>query len=116
MKRKPYRFFLYLLLKLLHVIVFILPYKAAIFLGGFFGGLAYRILARYRNVTIDNLRLAFTSEKNEDEIHRIAADVFRNLGMTAAECLSLRKFNRQTVKRFVREQDYRPLKEILSKG
>ena len=116
MKRKPYRFFLFILLKLVYVIIIILPYKISVFLGTFFGSLAYAILTKYRNITLNNLRLAFAGEKDEREIKRIARDVFRNLGRTAAECLSLRKFDREAVKRLIVEEDYRPLKEILSKG
>lgn len=116
MKRKPYRFFLYLLLELASIIVFILGYKVSVFLGGFFGGLAYSLLAKYRDITLDNLRSAFAGEKSEREIRRIAREVFRNLGKTAAECLSLRKFNTKNIKRLIKEEDYRPLKEILSKG
>ena len=115
MKRKPYRFFVYLLLRLLNVIILILPYKAAVSLGSFFGGLAYKLLPKYRDITLRNLREAFAGEKGEEEIEQIAKDVFRNFGKTGAECLSLRKFNREAVKRLVREEDYRPIKEILSK-
>lgn len=116
MKRKPYRFFLYILLELAGIIPIILPYKVSVFLGGFIGSSVYTILPKYRKITLDNLRSAFAGQKDEGEIRRITRDVFRNLGRTAAECLSLRKFNRETVKRLVREEDYRPLKEILSKG
>ena len=116
MKRKPYRFFLYLLLEFISIIIFILPYKISIFLGSFFGSLAYIFIARYRNITLNNLRSVFVGEKGEKEIRKIARDVFRNLGRTAVECLSLRKFSRKTVKQLMREGDYRPLKKILSKG
>ena len=85
-------------------------------MGSFFGGLAYKLLPKYRDITLRNLREAFAGEKGEKEIEQIAKDVFRNLGKTGAECLSLRKFNRKAIKRLVREEDYRPIKEILSKG
>ena len=116
MKRKPYRFLLYILLELVGLIIVILPYRISIFLGGFFGGLTYIILPKYRDITLHNLRSVFAGEKSEGELRRIAREVFCNLGRTAAECLSLRKFTRETVKRLMREEDYRPLKEILSKG
>lgn len=116
MKRKPYRFFLYLLLEFGNIIILILPYRISVFFGGLFGVLAYTALVKYRNVTIDNLRSVFAHEKSEKEINKIARDVFCNLGKTAAECLSLRKFNAKAVKRLIKEEDYRPLKAILSKG
>lgn len=116
MKQKPYRFFLYILLELAGILVIILPCKVSIFLGSFIGNLTYTILPKYSKITLNNLRSVFAGEKDEREIRQIARDVFRNLGRTAAECLSLRKFNRENVKQLMREEDYRPLKEILSKG
>ena len=116
MKRKPYRVFLYFALRILHVIILILPYKTAVSLGNFFGGLAYIIFPKYREIALHNLRGVFVSEKDEGEIKQIAKDVFRNLGRTAAECLSLPKFNRVSVKRLAKEEDYSPIKEVLSKG
>jgi KDO2-lipid IV(A) lauroyltransferase len=98
------------------LIILILPYRITLFIGGFLGSVAYTILPKYRNITLENLRLAFNGEKDIDEINRIARDVFRNLGRTAAECLSLQKLNTETIKNIVREEDYQPLKEILSKG
>lgn len=116
MKRKPYRLILYIFLELANRLILLLPYRTAVFLGGLFGNLAYILLPKYRALTLNNLRSVFQGEKSEKEIEEIARDVFRNLGMTAAECLSLRKFDREAIKRLVREEDYRPLKELLSKG
>ncbi|MDD5680502.1 MAG: lysophospholipid acyltransferase family protein [Candidatus Omnitrophica bacterium] len=116
MKRKPYRFFLYILLEFSSIIILILPYRVIIFLAGFFGRVAYFILPKYRNITLDNLRTAFRGEKEEAELRRIAVDVFRNIAITSAECISMRKFSRETVKRFIKEEDYRFLKKIHSRG
>ena len=116
MKRKPYRFVLYILLRLGHGIILLLPYKIAVFLGGFFGALVYFLLPKYRKITLYNLREVFRKEKRDSEIKQIAKEVFCNLGRTAAECLSLRKFNREGIKRLLREEEFLPLKNFLSKG
>lgn len=116
MKRKPYRFFLYILLELSSIIILILPYRVTIFLAGFFGGIAYYILPKYRNIALDNLRLAFRGEKDDEELRRIAKNSFANLGITAVECINLRRFNKETVKQIIPGEDYRILKEVLSKG
>lgn len=116
MKRKPYRFLLYILLELANIIILILPYRTAVFLGGFFGGLAYTILPKYRNITLDNLRSAFAGEKSEKEIKRIARDVFRNLGKTAVECLSFRKLNQKDISQLVEDKGISVLKKALSQG
>jgi len=116
MKRKPYRFFLYLLLQLGSFIISLLPIRIAVSLGGALGVAAYSLLARYRESTLENLRFAFSGEKSEEEIAAIAKDVFRNIGKTAVECISLRKFDPQTVRHLFVEKDYKPLLDLASKG
>ncbi|MBU4376947.1 MAG: lysophospholipid acyltransferase family protein [Candidatus Omnitrophica bacterium] len=116
MKRKPYRFFLYLLLECSNIIILLLPYRVIVFLGGFFGGLSYYFLPKYRNIALENLRLAFKDEKSEKEIRDIVKGVFRNLGMTGVEYASLRKFNRKSVKRILTEEGANTFKKILSEG
>ena len=113
MKRKPYRFFLYLLLKLGHALILILPYRSAVFLGGFFGGIAYTILPKYRVITLQNLHEVFAGEK-EGEIKKIAKDVFRNLGRTAAEYLSLPKLNKKNILQLVDSKGFETIKRVLS--
>lgn len=116
MKRKPYRFLLYLLLELAAIIAFILPYKVALFLGSLAGSFAYAILRKYRDTALDNLRFAFAGEKDEREIEKIARDVFRNLGITGAECLSLRKLKKIDILRLVEERNISRISEMLSRG
>ncbi len=116
MKRKPYRFFLYILLEVSSIIILILPYRVTIFLAGLFGKIAYFILPKYRNTALDNLRMAFYGEKDEAELWRIAENSFANLGITAVEYVNLRRFGREAVKRVISEEDYKPLKEVLLRG
>lgn len=116
MKRKPYRFFLYLLLEFISIIILILPYKIAVLLGSFLGSLAYIMLPKYRNITLSNLRSVFAGEKSENQIREIARDVFRNLGQTAAECFSLRKLSREDILRLVEEKNLSLIGEALSQG
>ena len=116
MKKKPYRFFVYLLLRCIHIIILILPYKCAVFLGGLVGSMAYKVLPKYRKVTLDNLRSAFTGEKSEETMQGIAVNVFRNLGMTAAECLSLTKISSTGIKKLMAEEEFHKVKEVLAKN
>lgn len=116
MKRKPYRFFLYILLEIGSAVILILPYRVTIFLADFFSGIAYYILPKYRNIALDNLRMVFCGEKSEAELRRIAKNSFVSLGITAVECINLRRFNKETVKQIIPGEDYRILKEVLSNG
>ncbi len=116
MKRKPYRYILYLLLKLGSLIIILLPFRVAVALGGAIGAIAYAVLPKYRDTALQNLRSVFSGEKTDGEIKDIAKNVFRNIGKTAVECISLRKFSADNVKTLFVEEDYRPLIDLLSAG
>jgi KDO2-lipid IV(A) lauroyltransferase len=116
MKRKPYRYVLFLLLNLIQIIIYIIPYKLAVNIGTGLGSIAYLILPKYRGLTIQNLHMAFEGEKDEDEILKIARDVFRNLGRTAAEYMSLRKLSKEEIKRYSQDEVFEPIREALSRG
>jgi len=94
----------------------ILPFRIAVALGGVIGGLAYSILPKYRGITLQNLRSVFSDEKNDQEIEKIARDVFRNIAKTVVECISLRKFSTESVKRLFVMEDYRRLLDAASEG
>ena len=116
MKRKPYRFLLYLLLRFFHLIILILPYRIAVFLGGFFGSLAYAILPKYRDITLCNLRNVFRGEKEERQIKEIAGSVFSSLGKSGAEYLSLPKLSKKSIMQLVDDEGTATLKKALSQG
>ncbi len=98
MKRKLIRQHLYILLVLINKIIILLPLTAALGVGKFFGFLAYLILPKYSKIAKENLTRAFGSEKTPQEINKIALNVFCNLGMSAAEILSMPKIKRRSDK------------------
>ena len=53
---------------------------AAFKFGSFCGTLAYRFLPSYRKLALRNLRIAFGSEKSDDELQQMLRAVFRRLG------------------------------------
>jgi len=117
MKRKPYRFFLYLLFRLLHIIIVILPYRMALGLAAFFGESAYYILPKYRDITLLNLRSVFAGEKSDDRIKKIARGVFRGLGMTAVECMKIPALDKGRSTDFMEgAEGIAVLKKALSEG
>ena len=61
----------------------IVPLKAVLPLAAAFGSLAYRLSARYRNVGLKNLTLAYGDELTDAEKRRIVEDVFRNFAKGA---------------------------------
>lgn len=91
MKKRLKRKFLYILLLLLDKFILILPLDVAVKIGRFIGFIVYIFLPRHSRITKENLKNAFNGEKSAKEINKIALNVFRNLGMNAAEVLSMPK-------------------------
>ncbi len=121
MKRKPYRFFLYVLLECACALVLLLPFKCAVRLGALAGILAYRSLKKYRERTRAHVRdiLCDTGQRRgapDRDADDIARGVFINLGMTAAECLGTRKLRQGDIARLVKERDLFSLRAAYKAG
>ncbi|MCX5686284.1 MAG: lysophospholipid acyltransferase family protein [Candidatus Omnitrophica bacterium] len=116
MKFKVRRYLLYYLGRALAFLFCLMPLRAGLVIGGFLGRAAYHLLPEYRNITIDNLDLAFGKEKSPSEIKRIAKDVFRNLGKNAAELVNFPKINEKNIGDFVLLKNRQILDEAFRKG
>ena len=101
MKNKPYRDYIYLLLKVAIGLVQLLPRTVALGLARFLGWAAFILVSRQRNKTLTNLRTAFGHEKTEQEIRNIAKSVFQNLAMTLTDLIFLKKFVHKHDKSFI---------------
>jgi len=62
----------------------LLPLSFAVKLGGALGAFAYHLIGKSRTITEENLRKSFP-EKSDDEIRKIAREVFVNQGKNAFE-------------------------------
>src|SRR3989338_870940 len=102
MKYKFRMYYLYYLGRLVALKLRILPLNISLYIGKILGRLAFWIIAKYRNITIENLQIAFGREKNEGEINQIAIRVFENLGKVAVEIINFSKINKSNIDRFVR--------------
>ena len=67
-----------------------LPCGFAYWLGARLGGVAYLLLAQRRRITLQNLALAFGSEKTPEEQRRMARTTFHNLGRHVVDFSRLR--------------------------
>ncbi len=116
-KKKPYRFVLYLVARLAAGIVYLLPRKVALFCARGLGSLAYLIVSRQRNKTLENLRRVFGEEKSEAEIRQIARKVFEHLAMTFAEVLQFPKLTPEKIGRLVDSREAGEVyKTLLAEG
>jgi KDO2-lipid IV(A) lauroyltransferase len=101
LKNKPYRYYIYLLLRLAIGVVRLIPRPLALAFARFVGWAAFLLVSRQRNQVITNLEVAFRSEKSETEIRHIARDVFQNLAMTLADTVLMKRLNRGNVQDWV---------------
>lgn len=101
MKFKFRRYYLYYLARAAIFFIYLLPANIGSHVAAFGGRIAYLILAKYRNITIENLTLAFGKERTPAEIRMIARRVFENLGRNAFELIQFPKINSANIDRIV---------------
>src|SRR3989338_7853975 len=77
----------------------ILPRSWAFAMGEYVGLLFSIVMVRRRRLVVENLRHSFP-EKTDDEIRRIAAGMWRNLGRTAIEFIRLADIHKGTFDRY----------------
>ncbi len=91
MKRKPYRFLLYLFLRTIALLIYPIPLRISTKLCAFIGRIAFYAIPKEREKTLKHLRIASGREKSEKEIRGIALRLFANLGRNAAEWVNFPK-------------------------
>ena len=116
-KKKPYRFALYLLIRGLAGIIYILPRRIALALARMGGWLAFWIVWRQQRKALENLRRVYADVKSEAEIRTIAIRVFENLTQTGTEVLQFTKLTAGDLDKIVdANQAFRVYDEILAQG
>lgn len=102
----------FLMVSLFSFLVNLLPEKLSLGIGKGLGSLAYNLVRSRREVALENLRLAFGTEKSENEIRSTAKRVFRNLGMTAVEFFRMSKMDQETLTKKVTLEGVEVLREV----
>lgn len=101
MKQKPYRYLLYLGLRLLQSLVSWLPRSLALVLAKGVGRLAFGVARREAKKTIEHLTLAFGEEMDSCEIQTLARRVFIHFAQIAVDVLRFPNLNSQTLEKLV---------------
>jgi KDO2-lipid IV(A) lauroyltransferase len=94
----------------------IVPYKMGVVIGGLTGRLAYYLLVRHKKKTIENLRLAFKGEMDEEEIENTATACFENLGISLFELLCIRWSGLKKIQKSITVEGEGYLREALKLG
>lgn len=87
MKDKPYRYPLYLGLRLLQFITIWIPRPVGLALAEVIGHIAFWVARRERNKTIAHLTEVFKDEKSPEEIQKLAQNVFIHFAQVAVDVL-----------------------------
>ena len=82
----------------------------------YLGILVFHLARSEREKTIRHLTIAFGSEKNEEEIHNMARQVFTNLGKNGVEALRMSLVKRENLDRLVRVEGIEHLAKAQKKG
>lgn len=89
---KPFLFFIRLL-----------PLNLALRLAKFFGWMAFYFIPIRKRVVLENLRIAFGKEKDEQELRRIARQCYQNFAMMFVEFIKLPVMNTDQIASLITE-------------
>jgi KDO2-lipid IV(A) lauroyltransferase len=93
-----------------------LSLKSLRFYGEKLGTIAFHLLRKPRRIALNNLHLAFGSEKSEEEIKQICRDSFRNCGKDWMETSRCPEYGDSYFKTLVRLEGKEYLDEALKQG
>jgi len=116
MKFKFRRYYLYYLGRVLAFVIYLFPLRISLYFAKIAGRIAFWILGRYRNIAIENLKVAFGTEKTDRELYRIAQGVFENLGKNAVELVNFPKINKENIHSMVEIAHRERLDAAYAKG
>lgn len=116
-KKKPYRFVVYLLVRVLAGLLFLIPRSMILPLARVMGRAGFSLVGRQRRKTIEHLKMAYGSELPEPEIQRLGTKVFENLVMTSADWIQSAKWNPERIRRLVDTGSaFEKYRELLAEG
>lgn len=115
-KTKPRRIIIYVLFRILSFFIFILPIKLGLRIGQFLGISAFYILRDSRTKALNNIEIAFNNSKSTEEREIIIRQVFENLGKNLVEVVSLAKFNRGNIDKYIGCKGLEIIEHLIGQG
>ena len=93
-----------------------LPVGVAYWLGARLGDLLYLMLVRRRRITLDNLAIAFNTDKTAAERGQIARATFRNLGQHLVDFSNVRRLTLQRFTTMCHVEGLEHIETLLQRG
>lgn len=115
-KNKPRRAILLLLFRFVSLLILIVPLRLGLILGQAAGRFCFYILKKEREKALDNLDIAFGDSKSGREKTRIARGVFENLGKNFIEVISIPKFSKDCLSRYIVCKGIDILQRFINEG
>jgi len=100
-KNKPRRAFIIILFKLISIFILAIPTGIGLIIGQALGSFCFYILKKEREKALENLDIAFGDSKSIPEKRAIARRVFENLGKNFIEAVSIQKFNKSNMDKYI---------------
>ncbi len=117
MKQKPYRYFLYLGLRLVQGLVLLIPRDTALFLARQLSGVVFFLIPKEREKTLRHLSWAYGKEKSPVEIRELGKQVFAHFGQMAVDVIRIPKLNREKLDQLIEKGDgFSKVDQVLSRG
>jgi len=115
-KKKLRRVVIFALFRVLSFFIFILPIRLGLWMGKGLGRWTFYALKKERAKALNNLDTAFGDSKSIEEKELIARQVFENLGKNLVEVVSLIKFNRGNIDRYIECRGFDEIQRLLDQG
>jgi len=108
--------FIYIIIRAAIGTIRLVPRSVSIILGSVLGRIAPYIVRNEYRLAVEHLRIAFGSEKKEQEIRRLARETFRYLAMNFFDTARLITINREELHTLSIPHNIERLKEELARG
>lgn len=102
-----------MLFRVICFVIVLIPLNIAVILGRYLGRACFYILKKERQKALQNLGLAFADKKSLKEKEIIAKKVFENLGRNVVEIISIPKFNKRNIDKYVTCEGQEILREFF---
>jgi len=108
--------FIYIIIRAAIGSIRLVPRSVSIILGSALGRIAPYIARNEYNLAVEHLRIAFGSEKKEQDIRRLARETFRYLAMNFVDTARLIKINRKELHNISIPHNIERMKEAFNRG
>lgn len=115
-KRKTRRIFIFVIFKILSFFIYLLPIRVGLLIGRYIGRVTFYILKRERNIALENLDIAYGNSISMAEKRDILIRLFENLGKNSVEIVSLSKFDKKNIDRYIECKRIDILKRFADKN